>query len=101
MSDINKKSSSRLKIKQMQSILFSKLLIRDIRKVRKRQHQYPEFGHTQGEIFKKPAKKYVSIQAGGGLRKPSILTVPEFHPVFLFSRAPPLLLHRFSLLKPA
>jgi hypothetical protein len=24
---------------------------RDIRKVRKRQHQYPEFGHTQGEIY--------------------------------------------------
>jgi hypothetical protein len=31
--------------------------IRDIRKVRKRQHQYLEFGHTQGESFKKTAKK--------------------------------------------
>jgi hypothetical protein len=30
---------------------------RDIRKVRRREHQYPEFGHTQGEIFKKLAKK--------------------------------------------
>jgi hypothetical protein len=30
---------------------------RDIRKVRKRQHQYPKIGHTQGEIFLKPAKK--------------------------------------------
>ncbi len=30
-------------------------------KVRKRRHQYPEFGHTQGEIKKKPAKKYISI----------------------------------------
>jgi hypothetical protein len=31
-------------------------------------------------------KKYISIQRGGGvkLRKPSILIVPEFHPVFLF-----------------
>jgi hypothetical protein len=38
---------------------------RDIREVRKRQHQYPEFGHTQGEIKKKPAKKYISIQGGG------------------------------------
>jgi hypothetical protein len=38
------------------------LYIRDIRKVRKRQHQYPEFGHTQGKIQKKPAKKYISIQ---------------------------------------
>jgi hypothetical protein len=27
-----------------------------IRKVRKTQHQNPEFGHTQGEIFAKPAK---------------------------------------------
>jgi hypothetical protein len=36
------------------------MLNRDIRKVRKRQHQYPEFGHTQGEIKKKPAKEYIS-----------------------------------------
>ncbi len=35
-------------------------------KVRKRQHKYPEFGHTQGEIFKKPAKRYIRIQRGGG-----------------------------------
>jgi hypothetical protein len=28
--------------------------IRVIRKVRKTEHQNPEFGHTQGEIFKKP-----------------------------------------------
>jgi hypothetical protein len=39
---------------------------RDIREVRKRQHQDPEFGHTQGEIQKKPAKKYISIGGGGG-----------------------------------
>jgi hypothetical protein len=37
---------------------------RDIRKVRKRQHQYPEFAHTQGEVKKKPAKKYIRIQWG-------------------------------------
>jgi hypothetical protein len=30
---------------------------RDIRKVRKRQGEYPEFGHTQGEIQKKACKK--------------------------------------------
>ncbi len=30
---------------------------RDIRKVRKSQGQYPEFGHRQGEIKRKPAKK--------------------------------------------
>ncbi len=39
--------------------------IRVIRKVRQTQHQNPEFGHTKGEIFKKPAKKYISIQGVG------------------------------------
>ncbi len=34
---------------------------RDIRKVRKTMQQYPEFGNTQGEFQKKPAKKYISI----------------------------------------
>jgi hypothetical protein len=63
MSDINKKT--RFRIKQMQSILFSKPLFRDICKVRKRQLQYPEFGHTQGEIFFKPAKKHLSIEGEG------------------------------------
>jgi hypothetical protein len=57
---------------------------RDLRKVSKRQHQYPQFGHTQGEIEKKPAKKYISIQLGVKLRKPSILMVPEFHLSFFF-----------------
>jgi hypothetical protein len=40
--------------------------IRVIRKVRQTQHQNREFGHSQGEIKKKPAKKYISIQWGGG-----------------------------------
>jgi len=44
---------------------------RDIRKVRKRQHQYPEFGHTQGEILEKPAEKYISIQRGVETQEPS------------------------------
>jgi hypothetical protein len=45
-------------------------------KVRKTQHQNPEFGHTEGgEIQKKTAKKYISIQRGMKLRKPSILVV--------------------------
>jgi hypothetical protein len=43
-------------------------------KVRKTQH-LPEFGHTQGELQKNPAKKYISIQWGRKLRKPSILVV--------------------------
>jgi hypothetical protein len=46
-----------------------------IRKVRKTQHQNLEFGHTQGEVQKKPAKKFISIQRGMKLRKPSILVV--------------------------
>jgi hypothetical protein len=43
--------------------------------VRITRHQNPEFGHTQGEIKKKPAKKYITIQGGAKLRKPSILVV--------------------------
>jgi hypothetical protein len=39
-------------------------------KVRKTQHQNPEFGHTQGGIQKKPAKKYISIQWGMNVKKP-------------------------------
>jgi hypothetical protein len=35
--------------------------MRVILKVRKTQHQNPEFGHTQGEVFLKPAKEYISI----------------------------------------
>ncbi len=45
---------------------------------------------------RKVRKTYISIQGGGETQK-TILMVPEFHPVFLFSRAPPLLLHKFSL----
>ncbi len=57
------------------------MLNRDIRKVKEKQHQYPEFGHTKGEIKKKPAKKYISIHGGVKLRKP----FSEFYPVFLLS----------------
>jgi hypothetical protein len=35
----------------------------------------PEFGQTQGEIFEKASKKYISIQGGMKLRKPSILVI--------------------------
>jgi hypothetical protein len=38
-------------------------------KVRKTQHQNPEFGHTEGEI-QKTCKKYISIQWGMEVRKP-------------------------------
>jgi len=50
---------------------------RVIHKVRKTQHQKPEFGHTQDEIHKKkkPTKKYISMQLEMKLRKPSILVV--------------------------
>jgi hypothetical protein len=58
----------------------------DIRKVRKRQHQDPEFGHTQGEISKKkPAKNYISIQGSGvKLRKPSIFDGSSVSPCLSF-----------------
>jgi hypothetical protein len=49
--------------------------IRLIRKVRKTHYQNPEFGHTQVGMFKILAKKYISIQGGMKLRKPSILVV--------------------------
>jgi hypothetical protein len=38
---------------------------RVMRKVGKTQHQNPEFGHTQGEIKKKPAKKSTLTFKGG------------------------------------
>jgi hypothetical protein len=40
----------------------------EIRKVRKRQSQYPEFGHTHGEIQKENLQQ-------GTFTKPSILVV--------------------------
>jgi len=54
------------------SLLKLRRVNRVIRKVRKTQHQNPEFGHTQGEIKIKAAKKYFSIQGGMKLSKPSI-----------------------------
>jgi len=51
-------------------LLFS-IAIRVIHKLRKTQHQKNEFGHTQGEIKKNLAKKYISIQ----LKKTSNLVV--------------------------
>jgi hypothetical protein len=35
--------------------------MRFIHKARKTQHQNPEFGHTQGEIFMKPTSKGYAI----------------------------------------
>ncbi len=67
---------------------------RYIRKVRKRQHQYLEFGHTQGEIKKKPAKKYIRIQ-GSRWNSETIDGFWVSPCLSFFSRAPPLLLlHR-------
>jgi hypothetical protein len=43
---------------------------RVIGKVRKTQHQNPEFGQTQGEIKKKPAKKYINIQWAMKVKRP-------------------------------
>jgi hypothetical protein len=45
-------------------------------KSRKRHHQYPEFGHTQGEIEKKLEKSILTFKGGGvKLRKRSLLMV--------------------------
>ncbi len=45
-------------------------IIRVIRKVRKTQHQKPEFDHTQGANIKKTCKKkYISIQGGDETQK--------------------------------
>jgi hypothetical protein len=38
-------------------------------KVRKTQHQNPEFCQTQVEIKKQPAKKYINIQWGDERKK--------------------------------
>jgi hypothetical protein len=57
------------------SIYWNIWSIRVIHQVIKTHHQNPEIGHTQGEIFKKPAKKYISIERGMKLRKPLIFTV--------------------------
>jgi len=56
------------------------VLIGLISKVRKTQHQNPEFGHTEGEIQKKPAKKKLGIQ-----RCETQKTI-NFHLSFLFPR---------------
>ncbi len=37
---------------------------RNIRKVKKRQHQYHEFGHTQGEIKKDMQKNTLAFNEG-------------------------------------
>ncbi len=72
---------------------------RVVLKVRTREHQYPEFGHKQGEIEK--LKKSTLAFRGGGWwnsENHSSKWFSEFHPVFLFSWAPSQLLHIFSLL---
>jgi hypothetical protein len=42
---------------------------------KKTRHHNLEFGHTQGEIKKKHAEKYINIQGGMKLKKPSNLVV--------------------------
>jgi len=62
--------------------------IRVFRKVRKTRHQNPEFGPKPGEIQKKPAEKYFSLQGGSNSEMNHFLCQTEFHPVltpsFLF-----------------
>jgi hypothetical protein len=54
-------------------------------KRKSKQFHKVRFKKSQGEIQKNSAKKYISIQGGVELKKPSILMVPEFHPFFFFS----------------
>ncbi len=42
----------------------TRYIVKFSNKVRKTQHQNPEFGPTPGEIFKKLAKKYISLPGG-------------------------------------
>jgi hypothetical protein len=72
------------------------LHIRDIRKVRKDNTSTLSLVIHRVRLKKKLAKKYISIQGGVKLRKPSFSWVS--HCISVFSWAPPLLLHRFSLL---
>jgi len=61
---------------------------RVIHKVRKTQHQNPEFGHTRGEIKKKkkdPAKKNISIQRGKPKKTINFCDKLSFILSFLFS----------------
>jgi len=59
------------------------------------------WSYTRWDSKKTCKKIRQHSRAGWNSGKPSILMATEFHPVFLFSWAPPLLLlHRFSLLLP-
>jgi hypothetical protein len=69
--------------------------IRDIRKVKKRQHQFFSSVIHRVRLKKNLQKDTFSIQWGE--TQETILT---FTLSFFFSRAPPLLLHRFSLILP-
>jgi len=51
------------------------MYVRVISKVRKIQHQNPEFGDTQGEIKKNTAKSTSGFNGGLKLRIPSILVI--------------------------
>ncbi len=85
------------KVKYFQTFQY----IRDMRKVRKTQHQNPEFGHKPGEIEKKPTKKCTRVQGAGERNSENhqFWKETEFYLVFPFfsSWAPSLLLHIFSL----
>jgi hypothetical protein len=57
----------------------------DVCKVMKNQHENPGIGHKLNEIFFKTCKKvHLALNRGVKLRKPSILVIIEFHPVFPF-----------------
>jgi hypothetical protein len=77
---------------------------REIRTVRKTQHQQPEFGPKPGEIRKNQQNKVhqhsLGGRAGNSIFLGGKLSFILYWPLFPFSWAPPLLLHIFSLLLP-
>jgi len=72
-----------------------------IRKVRKTQHENPEFGHTRVTFFLKPAKKYISIKGRGETQKTiNFGGKLSFILSVLFTERLQSQLHIFSLLLP-
>jgi hypothetical protein len=57
---VQRKKKSKFDIFQGKKVKLA--YIRVFCKVRNTQHQNSEFGHTEGEMKRKPAKKYISIQ---------------------------------------
>jgi hypothetical protein len=67
-----------------------------MQKIRKRQGQYPEFGHTYGQNFKNLQKNTLTFNKGETKKTITFHGFLSFT-LFFFSLTPPLFLDRFSL----